>query len=210
MFERILKFSIHQRLAGAVSHARSRGVRGLQLSTPAHRCCSRHHQRPGTGQYKGTWLFSLGDRTTHHLPDRNRHGRSSETPTNPLAVPVWDPVKRHTKIRILYNCGRADDLEVAERLRRLARSILRRCSPEDIVSENPQWQLLNVWPYGDSYVLEQLWNRLGMAEVIGEVLDRHKVGFAVERAQRPTVHRASGGSRRTGEGMPRKSSWGSR
>lgn len=99
-----------------------------------------------------------------------------------IAESVWDPVKRHTKIRILYNCGRADDLGVAERLRRLARSILRRCSPEDIVSENPQWQLLDAWPYGDIYVLEHLWQRLGMAEVLREVLDRRKLDFPVERA----------------------------
>ncbi|MGH8654528.1 MAG: hypothetical protein ACREYE_21205 [Gammaproteobacteria bacterium] len=51
-----------------------------------------------------------------------------------IAESVWDPVKRHTHIRILYNCGRADDPGVAERLRRLARSILRRCSPEEIVA----------------------------------------------------------------------------
>lgn len=55
-----------------------------------------------------------------------------------IAESVWDPLRRHTKIRILYNCGRADDPEVAERLRRLARSILRRCSPEAIVAEDPQ------------------------------------------------------------------------
>ena len=42
-----------------------------------------------------------------------------------LAESVWDPVKGQSKINIVYNCGRADDPEVAERLRRLARSILR-------------------------------------------------------------------------------------
>jgi hypothetical protein len=55
-----------------------------------------------------------------------------------LAESVWDPEKRQTKIRIVYNCGRGDDPQVAERLRRLARSILRRCSPEEIVTEDPQ------------------------------------------------------------------------
>lgn len=99
-----------------------------------------------------------------------------------IAESVWDPIRRHTKIRILYNCGRADDPEVAERLRRLARSILRRCSPEAIVAEDPRWQLLNAWPYGDVYVLEQLWRRLGMAEWVAEVLGKRQLGFAVERA----------------------------
>lgn len=99
-----------------------------------------------------------------------------------IAESVWDPVKRQSKIQILYNCGRADDPQVAERLRRLARSILRRCSPEEIVSEDPQWQLLNAWSYGDIYVLEQLWGRLGIDEVIREVLGKRKLDFAVERA----------------------------
>lgn len=99
-----------------------------------------------------------------------------------IAESVWDPVKRHTHIRILYNCGRADDPGVAERLRRLARSILRRCSPEEIVAQDPSWRLLDVWPYGDIYVLEQLWQRLGMAEVLRQVLDPRKLDFPLERA----------------------------
>ena len=63
-----------------------------------------------------------------------------------IAESLWDPVKRHTHIRILYNCGRAEDPGVAERLRRLARSILRRCSPEEIVAQDPSWRLLDAWP----------------------------------------------------------------
>ena len=43
-----------------------------------------------------------------------------------LAESTWDPVKKRSHVRILYNCGRADDPAVAQRLRRLARSILRR------------------------------------------------------------------------------------
>ena len=52
-----------------------------------------------------------------------------------LAENVWDPGKRRSQARIIYNCGRADDPEVTERLRRLARSILRRCSPEEILGK---------------------------------------------------------------------------
>jgi len=52
-----------------------------------------------------------------------------------LAESVWNPQKERSEIRIVYNCGRADDPEVVERLRRLARSILRRCSPEESVAQ---------------------------------------------------------------------------
>ena len=39
-----------------------------------------------------------------------------------IAENVWDPAKKRSRVRILYNCGRADDPKATERLRRLARS----------------------------------------------------------------------------------------
>ena len=84
-----------------------------------------------------------------------------------LAENVWDPEKQRAHVKIIYNCGRADDPANTERLRRMARSILRRCAPEEIVAENPSWQVVNARPYGDLYVLEQLWQRLGIGEEIG-------------------------------------------
>ena len=47
-----------------------------------------------------------------------------------LAKNVWDSAKGTSQARIAHNCGRADDPEVIERLRRLAKSILRRCNPD--------------------------------------------------------------------------------
>ena len=99
-----------------------------------------------------------------------------------LAESVWDPVKRQSKIRVIYSCGRADNSEVVARLRRLAKSILRRCSPDEIVAEHPEWRLIDAWPYGDIHVLEQLWRRVGVGEVISELLGKRKFGFDVERA----------------------------
>ena len=54
-----------------------------------------------------------------------------------LAESVWDPEKGRSKTSIVYNFGRANDPRVVERLRKLARGILRRCSPEEIVAEDP-------------------------------------------------------------------------
>jgi len=99
-----------------------------------------------------------------------------------LAENLWDPERQRAQVKVLYNCGRADDEATTERLRRLARSILRRCAPEQIVAENPAWQLVQAWNYGDLYVLEQLWRRVGIGEVIGEVLAERKFDFDVERA----------------------------
>ena len=99
-----------------------------------------------------------------------------------LAESVWNPHKKRSEVRIVYNCGRADDPQSAERLRQLARSILKRCAPEEIVAQAPQWRLVDAWPYGALYALEAIWHRLGIGEVIAQALAYRKVDFAVERA----------------------------
>ena len=99
-----------------------------------------------------------------------------------LAENLWDPERQRSQVKIIYNCGRAEDGETTERLRRLAHSILRRCAPEEIVAGNPAWQLVEAYSYGDLYVLEHLWRRLGVDQVIDEIVGRRRFGFDVERA----------------------------
>jgi hypothetical protein len=99
-----------------------------------------------------------------------------------LAESVWDPEKKRSVTRVVHSFGRVDDEAVVERLRRVARSILRRCSPEEIADGVDGWQLIDAWPYGDLYVLEALWKRLGVADVIEQVAGRRKFGFSMERA----------------------------
>jgi hypothetical protein len=98
-----------------------------------------------------------------------------------LAENLWDSEKRRSQANIVWNCGRADDPEVVERLRRLAKSILRRASPEQIVADSADWKLVCAWPLGDIHVLESVWQRLGIAEIL-----RTQAGgrfrFEVERA----------------------------
>ncbi len=99
-----------------------------------------------------------------------------------IAENVWDPVKKRSRVRIVYNCGRSDDPKSAERLRRLARSILKRCSPEELLASDPALRLVDTWPYGDVYVLEHLWRRVGLPELIAEQVDGRHFEFSVERA----------------------------
>ncbi len=99
-----------------------------------------------------------------------------------LAESVWNPDRKRSETKIIYNCGRADEPALGERLRRLARSILRRTSPEEIVAQDPSWTLVDAWPYGDLYALEHLWRRVGLAEIIAEQAGRRQLDFAVERA----------------------------
>ena len=83
--------------------------------------------------------------------------------------------------------GRADDAAVTERLRKLAASILRRCSPEEIVAAGSgELRLVCAWPYGEVYgevyVLQALWQRLGIDKVIAAQAQSRRLGFDVERA----------------------------
>jgi len=100
-----------------------------------------------------------------------------------LVESVWDPVTKRSQIRVLFNFGRNDDATVRERLRALAQGILRRVAPEDLVRERSDWKLVDAWPYGDLYVLEQLWLRLGLKDLLpGLVEDATRTKLPVERA----------------------------
>lgn len=99
-----------------------------------------------------------------------------------VAESVWNPGKKRSETKIVWNCGRIDDPKVVERLKGLAKNILRRCSPEEIVAEHGDWALVDAWPYGPVHVLEQLWQRLGVADAIAGQVEGRKLEFSVERA----------------------------
>lgn len=99
-----------------------------------------------------------------------------------LAESVWNSEQRRSDNRIIHNVGRADDPEVIARLRRLASSIMRRCSPQEIVAAAPEWRVRDAWSFGDVYVLEQLWKRLGIGAVIERRLQGRRFEYSVERA----------------------------
>ena len=100
-----------------------------------------------------------------------------------LAESVWNPGTQRADTRIVYNFGRADDPVVRDRLRALAKNILRRVAPEEIVAAHSDWTLVDAWPYGDLYVLEQLWQRIGMPERLPALTeDDTRRTLPVERA----------------------------
>jgi hypothetical protein len=99
-----------------------------------------------------------------------------------IAESSWNRNKKRSETRIIHNCGRADDSDTVERLRRLARSIMRRCSPEEIVCDDPAFRLIDAWPYGPTYIVEQIWERLGIAKVLAKAQKGRRFGFSIERA----------------------------
>ena len=99
-----------------------------------------------------------------------------------LVESIWSKSKKRSQTHIVYSFGRAGDPSVEERLRRLAKGILRRVSPDEIVADDPSWRVVDAWPFGDVYVLEELWKRLGIAEIIRERSAASGLSFPVERA----------------------------
>jgi Transposase DDE domain len=91
---------------------------------------------------------------------------------------------------------RADDPALVERLRKLAASILRRCSPEEIVgAANGDRRLVCAWPDGEVYVLQALWQRLGIDQVSRAQAQPRRLGLDDEGGgSEDTVH----GSRAAG------------
>jgi hypothetical protein len=98
-----------------------------------------------------------------------------------LAENVWDPEKQRAQVKILYNCGRADDPEYGAAAAPGAQhpAPLRtggdRCR-EPVVAGCERLAVRG------SLCLEQLWRRLGIDEVIADVGGGRKFDFDVERA----------------------------
>jgi hypothetical protein len=99
-----------------------------------------------------------------------------------LVESVWNPHKKRSEVRLLHQGGRAEEPKTAERLRNLARRILTKCDPQEIVPHSAQWRLVDAWPYGPLDVLEALWQRLGLADIITAQLKGRQLDVPVEGA----------------------------
>ena len=112
---------------------------------------------------------------------RRRNADGSVVEYHQLAENIWDPAKGCAVARVVYNFGRADQLDPAA-LRRLARSILRIVSAEEAMAADPDVRLLDAWPYGGVYVLERLWRELGIDQVIAPYAAKRRDRQPLERA----------------------------
>lgn len=105
---------------------------------------------------------------------KRKNGDGSETRYYQLAENEWDKHRGCSITKLIYNFGRADQLD-GEKLKRLAASILRVFPGEEALTAEPDVKVLDSWPYGGVYVLGQLWRELEIDKVLGR-------GSAFERA----------------------------
>jgi hypothetical protein len=104
-----------------------------------------------------------------------------------LAHNERDPQTGMSRARVLYNFGREDAVD-REALARLVRSISRFLSPEDALhaqatSGGPSaLRFVESRPLGGAWVLEHLWQRVGIQAAIVKLLRTRKYALPVERA----------------------------
>jgi transposase len=104
-----------------------------------------------------------------------------------LAENVWDSERGCAVAKVIYNFGRADQLD-ADQLRRLAASILRVVSTDETTSGSAtaavagDIRIRDSWPFGGVYVLDQLWRELGIDTVLATHAKKEGTTQPFERA----------------------------
>ena len=104
-----------------------------------------------------------------------------------LAHNVRDEKTQCAKAKVVHTFGRADSLDV-DALKRLAKSICRFLSPEDVLDiqgalgEGPQLKFVRSTPMGGAYLLRNLWEALGMPTLMGRCLKDRSFGTPIEWA----------------------------
>ena len=98
-----------------------------------------------------------------------------------LAENVWDPEKGCAVAKVVYNFGRADELDHAA-LQRLAKSLLRVVPGEEAMAAEPGVRIRNAWPCGTIHAVDAIWRELGIDKVITGLARRHTTQQPFERA----------------------------
>jgi transposase len=112
---------------------------------------------------------------------RRKNADGSTVEYYQLAENRWDKDKGCAVARVVYNFGRADQLDRAALLR-LAHSILRVFPAEEALAAEAEVRICDSWQYGGLYALDALWHELGIDQVLTQILKRERVRQPYERA----------------------------
>ena len=91
----------------------------------------------------------------------------------------WDPAARSSRMRVVHSFGREDHLDRAA-VERLAGSLARLLGQEP-AGQPPELSYAGSAAFGGTYLLDQLWQRLGIAQVMTAMLGRTRRDAATER-----------------------------
>ncbi|WP_431955310.1 IS1634 family transposase, partial [Actinacidiphila sp. bgisy167] len=87
-----------------------------------------------------------------------------------LAHNEWDPVKGRAVPKVLFTFGREDELD-RDAIRRLVASLSRLLEPGEALAMNPVpgLEFTGSVPFGGAYVLDHLWHRLKIDQIVSGV-----------------------------------------
>jgi hypothetical protein len=87
-----------------------------------------------------------------------------------LAHNEWDPVKGRAVPKVLFTFGREDDLD-RDAIKRLVASLSKLLEPGEALASTAAGDLefVSSVPFGGAYVLDHLWRRLRIDEIVGRV-----------------------------------------
>ena len=114
---------------------------------------------------------------------RRRKGDGSEVRYLSLAHNEWDAGAGRSKVRILFNFGREDELDPGA-IRRLIGSLSRALPAGEALSLSAPAELafLEARPLGGAHLLDGLWSRLGIGEIMARLLRGRRLDPSAERA----------------------------
>jgi hypothetical protein len=93
----------------------------------------------------------------------------------------WDPAAKSAKMRVLHNFGREDQLDKAA-IERLAGSLCRLLDPDRAAAlREPGLAYRGSVAYGGPWLLDQLWQRLGIGAILTARLARTRRDASAER-----------------------------
>ena len=103
-----------------------------------------------------------------------------------LAHNQWDPQAGCAKAKVLFNFGREEEVD-GEALKRLVKSINRFLGPEEILRHETGrtatlLKFITSRPLGGAWLLDRLWEELGIKGVLEALLKKRQYKTPVERA----------------------------
>ena len=105
-----------------------------------------------------------------YVKTTTRKTKTGEVRYLQLAHNEWDAAARRSVPKVVYSFGREDQLDT-DAIRRLVTALSRLLSPADALAATAGGDLVftESRPYGGSYVLDQLWIRLGIGKILASL-----------------------------------------
>jgi hypothetical protein len=99
-----------------------------------------------------------------------------------LAHNEWDPVAKQSKVKVIYNFGREDQLD-RDAIRRLIGSLTRALDPDEALASQaaPGLRFVESRPMGGAWALDRLWRELAVDRTLEGLLRGRRLDGRAER-----------------------------